>query len=56
MEVNLKKYDSLTYRRGLTSKDWQTVRSKVAHANIEQLLYLKQVIDEELVHRNGQGY
>jgi hypothetical protein len=39
---------------GLNSIDWQTLNSKVKRANVEQLIFLKQVIDSELIKRTGQ--
>jgi len=56
MEGKLSSYETLNNRRGLSSSDWKTVQSKVCRANIEQLYFLKQVIDQELVKRNNQVY
>jgi len=41
-------------RQGLNSYDWKEIKSKIAHANIEQLLFMKNMIDNEMVKRNGQ--
>lgn len=44
------------YRQGLKSSDWLEVNSKVKLANIQQLQFLKSVIDDELIKRLGQDY
>lgn len=43
-------------RQGLNKEDWLSVRSKLAFANVEQLIFMKKMIDDEMVKRNGQQY
>jgi hypothetical protein len=41
-------------QQGLDSEDWKAINSKVKRANVEQLIFLKGVIDTEIIKRTGQ--
>ena len=44
----------MIYEQGINSTDFKTLDSKLKRANVEQLHFLKLVIDNELVKRNHQ--